>query len=454
MRQFLTLEEAWAETLERVQPVGAEERALADAYGRVLAADVYARTPFPPFDRSALDGYAVRAADVAGATHLAPALLDVIEEVGAGQVPEKVVGPGQAVRIMTGAPMPVGADSIARLEITQRAPVRQDEAAGSTGTVEAQGAAAESEVPLPGDDAAAPSGRSEEVSSRVLVLAEVPRGEAVSLQGEDSPQGTRLLSAGVRIGAAETAVLAANGESNVLVHRRPRVGVLVSGSEVRPLTGELGAGQIRDSNGPMLAALIRDCGGEPMLYGGVGDDLEATLSLLRQMAEECDLLLTTGGVSVGDYDLMRDAYLQAGGEIRFWKVTIRPGTPIVYAELSGKPVWGLSGNPAAAFVNFVMLVQPQLRKLAGDAQPEHRPLRALLHTQIETRPIGLDRLLRASLTVKEGILLAEVPSHGQKAAILTSLIGIPGLVRIPAKTDVTHGMQVDVYLLATGAFGR
>lgn len=407
MRLFLSLEEAWEEIGARTATLGTEQVALHDAYGRRLASPVRSKMAFPPFDRSALDGYAVLANDVAGAAPDAPVWLDVIEEVGAGRVPERVVGPGQAVRIMTGAPIPAGADAIVRLEGTER---------------DADG-------------------------GRVKVMLAVPRGEAISVQGEDAPAGTLLLKPGVRIGAAETAVLATNGEGTVSVYRRPRVAILVSGEEVRPLGSTLDPGQIYDSNGPMLAALVRDSGCEPVLYGQVGDDLAGTADTVRRAAEECDLVLTTGGVSVGDYDLMREAYVEAGGELYFWKVKIRPGTPVTFAGIGGTPVVGLSGNPAAAFVNYVLLVVPLLNKLAGDPEPLHRPLRAVLDSQIEARPIGLDRFLRAYVGVQDGVVTVSVPGKGQKAGILTSLLGVQGLVRIPAHQEPGQGQLVDVYLL-------
>jgi molybdopterin molybdotransferase len=407
MRVFLSLEEAWEETLRRIPVLGTEQVALQEAYGRVLAQTICSKRPYPPFDRSALDGYAVRAVDVVGATPSSPVVLDVIEEVGAGRVPERVVGAGQASRVMTGAPIPDGADAIVRLEGTERM---------------ADG-------------------------KQVKILIEVPPGEAISVQGEDAPAGAPLLRPGVRIGAAETAVLAMNGEESVTVHRRPRVGLLVSGEEVRPLGVELEPGSLYDSNGPMLAALVRDGGGEPVPYGQVGDDLASTAAILRRMAEECDLVLTTGGVSVGDYDLMREAYLRAGGEILFWKVKIRPGTPVAFAQIGGTPVFGLSGNPAAAFVNYVLFVVPALKKLAGDPKPEHRPLRAVLGSQVEARTIGLDRFLRAHLHIQDGLVTTTVRSKGQKAGILTSLLGVHGLVRIPAHQKPRQGQLVNVYLL-------
>ncbi|MGB8956775.1 MAG: gephyrin-like molybdotransferase Glp [Tumebacillaceae bacterium] len=413
MRSFLSLEEAWAEMLEGVRPLGAEEVPLIEAYGRVLATEIRTRAPIPPFDRSALDGYAVRAVDLIDAAPNSPVTLEILEEVGAGRVPQTVVGKGQAVRIMTGAPIPVGADAILRVEATKR---------------------------------------DEHDPSRVHAMMEVPPGEAVSLQGEDAPQGAVLLEAGLTIGAAETAVLAANGEAMVAVYRRPRVGIIVSGEEVRPLTGDLQPGQIRDSNGPMVAALVRDYGGQPVQYGQVGDDLQAITDLVKKAASECDLVLTTGGVSVGDYDCMREAYQLAGGTVHFWKVAIRPGTPVTYAGIGTTPVVGLSGNPAAAFVNVVLLVKPLLRKLCGDPHPEHRPVRAVLDSDYDARTIGLDRFLRTQLTVRDGQLVASVPSKGQKAAIMTSLVGVQGLVRIPAREEVRQGMSVEVYPLQDGAF--
>lgn len=413
MRTFLTLEEAWAETLANTRLVGAEEVALLDAYGRRLAIPIRSQAPIPPFDRTALDGYAVRAADLAGATPERPVILDVVEHVPAGHVPQETVGAGQAARIMTGAAIPVGADSILRLEATQP---------------EADG-------------------------KRVRCLMEVPVGEAISLQGEDAPAGTPLLSPGCVIGAAETAVLAANGDAQVAVYRKPRIGVIVSGEEVRPLTVPLLPGQIRDSNGPMLAALVRDLGCEPVLYGQVGDEMEATVRVVKQAAEECDLVLTTGGVSVGDHDLMRDAYVEAGGQVHFWKVQIRPGTPITYAQIGETPVFGLSGNPAAAYVNFILLVVPVLRKMAGDPHPELRAVQAVLDSPADARVIGLDRFLRARLRVEDGVLKVTVPSTGQKAGILTNLVDTEGLVRIPAREERKQGDLVDVYVVSGRGLG-
>ncbi|PWK09633.1 gephyrin-like molybdotransferase Glp [Tumebacillus permanentifrigoris] len=412
MESFLTLEAAWEETMSRTAALGTEEVELMDAYGRFLGKKVTARLPFPAFDRSALDGYAVRAADLKDA----PVTLRVLEEVGAGQVPTQVVGTGQATRIMTGAPIPVGADAIVRLEVTERV----------DGSHEAQ------TVP------------------HVRILLTVAAGEAISRQGEDTPAGALLLEAGCQIGGAELAVLGANGVDRVTVYRRPRVGVIVSGAEVRPAGQSLEAGQVYDSNGPMLAGLIREQGGHPILYGQVGDDLEATARLVKKAAASCDLLLTTGGVSVGDYDLMRDAYVQAGGELLFWKVSMRPGTPVTYARVGATPVFGLSGNPAAAFINFVLLVQPVLRKLAGHAQPEHRPVKAMLDSQIDARVIGLDRFLRVNLIMQEAVLTAVLPTHSQKAGILTTLPHTDALLRIPGGTSVQHGQLVDVYPLQRG----
>jgi len=407
MRTFLTLEEAWAQTLADAEQLGAEEVPLHEAYGRRLAVEIRSQAPIPPFDRSMLDGYAVRAADLVSASPSQPVVLDVIEHVPAGHVPQEAVGQGQASRIMTGAAMPVGADAVLRLEATQ----------------------------------------TELDGKRVHGLMAVPVGEAISPQGEDAPQGALLLSRGCVIGAAETAVLATNGDARVAVYRRPRVGLITSGEEVRPLTGMLEPGQIRDSNGPMLAALVRDAGGEPVLYGVVGDNMEDTVSLVQQAAAECDLVLTTGGVSVGDHDLMRDAYLQAGGQVHFWKVQMRPGTPVTYAEVGSTPVFGLSGNPAAAFVNFLTLTLPVIRKMAGDPAPEHRPLRAVLANRIEAKPIGLDRFLRARLSLEDGVLKVSVPSKGQKAGIMTSLVGTHGLVRIPGGSEPQPGEIVDVFLV-------
>ncbi len=411
MEMLLRLEQAWQLSLDRVSVCGVERVPLGASQGRVLAEHVVAKSPLPPFDRSALDGYAVRAADLVGASTERPIELQVVEEVPAGTVATHAVASGQAVRIMTGAPIPSGADAIVRKEAA------------------------------------------EEVDGTVRILLEVPRGEAISRQGEDAPAGAELLRAGRQIGAAEIALLATEGAETVLVYRRPRVGILVSGREVRPLADRLLPGQIRDSNGPMIAAMVREMGAEPVLYGQVGDELAEIVPLLNKAVAECDLVLTTGGVSVGDHDLMREAFVQAGGRLLFWKVLMRPGTPVAFAEIDQTPVYGLSGNPAAAFINYALLVQPLLRKLAGWEHVLHRPVKAYLECETTSGVIGMDRFLRAQLVSQEGRLVARV-GKGQKAAILTSLAGIQGLVRIPARSEMRSGELVEVYLLREGAIGR
>ncbi len=316
---MIPVEEALEIVLREAQALPAEEVALDDALLRVLAEDVASDLDLPPFDRAAMDGYALRAADVAGA----PVALEIVGEVRAGQWPDLAVGPGQAVRIMTGAPVPPGADAVQPVESTQ-----------------------------PLDE------------FRVTIRSAVPAGANVAPRGSEARAGTLLLSRGRVIDPAAVAVLASAGKARVRVARRPVVALLVTGDEIVAVSDTPAPGQIRNSNGPAVAAQARLAGATVRLLGVAPDRQDAIAEALRA-GLSADVLVVSGGVSAGDYDLVEPALLGLGATFLFTKVAIKPGAPLVFGRRSGTLVFGLPGNPVSAQVTFDLFVRPALLKMQG-----------------------------------------------------------------------------------------
>lgn len=323
---MVPFEEALEIVLRQARPLPAEEVALAEVTGRVLAEDVAADRDLPPFDRAAMDGYALRAADVAGA----PTALEVVGEVRAGQWPDLEVGPGQAARIMTGAPVPPGADAVQQVEKTQ-----------------------------PLDE------------FRVTVQAAVAAGANVAPRGGEARAGEVVLARGRAIDPSATAVLASAGKARVRVARRPVVAVLVTGDEIVEVTAAPGPAQIRNSNGPAVAAQARLAGADVRLLGVAPDRQEAIVAALRA-GLGADVLVVSGGVSAGDYDLVEPALLDLGATFLFTKVAIKPGAPLVFGRLGEALVFGLPGNPVSAQVTFELFARPALLKMQG-ARALQRP---------------------------------------------------------------------------------
>jgi len=380
VNELLALEDARAQVLAAI-PVAlpAEMVALSDSLGRVLAADVVAATDLPPWDNSAMDGYAIRSADVAGATETAPVLLRVAGEVAAGSASETAVLPGRALRIATGAPMPPGADAVVAVE--QTTPLGADGSAGPRGR-EATG-------PLP---------------ARIRVHEATLPGRSVRRRASDLQLGRAVLAAGRAIGPAELAIIAAGGVARVAVHARPRVAVLSTGDELRRAGSDLGSAGIPDSNGPALVALCAAAGAEARHLGIAPDRLEPTLELLRSAIVDADLVIVSGGVSVGPYDVVRGAFAQVG-TVDLWRAAIQPGKPFAFGTAPrgehrpGPPVllFGLPGNPVSVFVTFEVFVRPALRRLAGRMQAALlRPVDAAVLEEAVTKSIGRRTFLRVA----------------------------------------------------------
>ena len=404
---MLTVEEARASVLERIRPLGAERVALTGALGRVLAADVAAPYDNPPHDNSAMDGFAVRFADVAAATEESPATLPVIEDIPAGRVPEKRLEAGQASRIMTGAPIPDGCDTVIRVEDTRDHGDRVD-----------------------------------------VLVPEDEEGANIRRRGEDMREGEPLIRAGAELGPGEVGVLAAVQQSFVPVGRRPTVAVLSSGDELVEIDQVRGPGQIVNSNTPALGAVARACGAEPVLLPTVADD-EAAIRASVETALACDFVVSSGGVSVGEYDYVKKVLDNLGAEEVLWRVAMKPGKPLFFCMLKGKPYFGLPGNPVSSLISFLQFVGPAVRKAAGHP-PERWPLpeSAALMEHDVANDGDRRNFLRARLRLDGGGRLTASTSHrAQGSHILTSMLGANGIVVLDPDQAAAAGEAVTVQIL-------
>jgi molybdopterin molybdotransferase len=400
----LAVDEASRHMLAGIAPLGSESVPLSRALGRVLARDVESPVSLPPWDNASMDGFAVRAADVRGASAEHPVTLRVTETIAAGRRGTRRVGSGEAARIMTGAPVPPGADTVIRVEDTQ---------------------------PAVGVDT-------------VTIRDDRDAGRNVRARGEDVQADSVVLRAGTPIGAAHVGVLASVGCAAPLVHRRPRVAILATGDELVPLEefDAVRAGErIVSSNSYSLEAAVLAAGGEPVALGIAPDEPGALARCLRG-AEGCDMVLTSGGVSVGDFDYTREVVSALGGELSLWRVKMRPGAPLGFGRLFGVPWLGLPGNPVSALVTFELFARPVLRVLAGHRRPHRRAIRVTLQEEVQLAA-PLTHYLRAVLTSgPDGAVLAGLTGP-QSSGMLTSMAAADALVVIAGdRTVVPQGTLV------------
>src|SRR5437867_5387264 len=389
---MLTPTEAAQTILQHVTPLPTERRALKEALDLVLAEDVRSPIDLPGWDNSAMDGYAVRASDLAGAASDRTATLTVIETVAAGRFPAKPVGPGQATRIFTGAPLPAGADSVIRQE----------------------------DVELLHD-------------GRVTVRDGRDAGKNIRRRGEDIRKGDVALAAGATLGPAQLGVLASIAHGTPLVHRPPRVAFMGSGDEIMDLdrADEILAGKkIATSNSYTLHGMIRRAGGTPLDLGVARDTKDSLLEHLAG-ARDADLLVTTAGVSVGEHDLVREVLTALGCDIKLWRIRMRPGAPLGFGLLDGRPWIGLPGNPVSAMVTFELFVRPVIRRLLGHTLPFRRTVAVCVAEPITLGP-KLRHYLRAIVAPQgaDGALGARLPGP-QGSGILTSMARATALLIVP-----------------------
>jgi len=382
--------------LGHVKPLETVRRPLREALDSVLAEEVKSPLDLPPWDNSAMDGYAVRSADVTGG---GPVELEVIESVAAGQFPRKPVGPGQATRIFTGAPLPKGADGVIRQEDT--------------------GALSE---------------------TRVAIRNPRDAGKNLRRRGEDIAKGAVALTAGTLLGPAQLGVLASLAHELPVVFRTPRVAFMGSGDEIVDLDRKadiLAGRKIASSNSYTLGGMIRRAGAEPLDLGIARDTKESLRAHLERFRESgADLLVTTAGVSVGEHDLVRDVLQQLGGELKLWRVQMRPGAPLGFGSLYGKPWIGLPGNPVSTMVTFELFVRPAIRRLAGHALAFRRTVPVALQEAITLGP-KLRHYLRAIVQPgDDGSHLTARLTGPQGSGILTSMVRANALLIVPADMPV------------------
>lgn len=397
---MLQVEEAQARVLAEVVTAPVEVVPFAEAHGRILREDVAATHDLPPADNSAMDGYAVRAEDVADA----PVRLRVSGDIPAGHPATHALEPGTAMRIMTGAFVPDGADTVVQVELTD----------GGTDVV--------------------------------TINKALARGAHLRRRGEDMRTGDVVLRAGARIGPAELAMLAAVQKTTVTVARRPTVAILSTGDELIDLDGELAPGKIVNTNAPLLAALVRDAGAIPRNLGIVRDTREATIAAL-QTALDSDFVLTSGGVSVGAFDFVKEALEAVGAETKFWRVAMKPGKPVVLSRHRDCLIFGLPGNPVSCFVSFHLFVRPALRKSLGETG-SLLPSMISMRLTAPLRSLGDRRVyVRVHVSAQDGELVAQ-PLTSQGSGSLTSMLGANGLAVVgEGITGVAAGERVPVLLL-------
>jgi molybdopterin molybdotransferase len=400
-RVSVTVEEARALVLDSIRPLGPERVALRQAHGRVLLEDVAATRPIPPLDNSAMDGFAVRAED----TRRVPAPLKLIDEIPAGQRSRRPVGAGEVARILTGAPIPAGADAVVMQEYAER----------------------------DGDT--------------VHVLRSVVPGENVRFAGADVVPGQLVVAAGSVLGPAHVGMLAALGRASVSVSQRARVAVLATGDEiVEPeRLGDADDGRIASSNSYSLQAAIAAIGAEPVYLGIAPDRPEAIEELLRE-ALRCDAVVTTGGVSVGDHDYVKGAMARIGSTLRLWQVRMKPGAPLAFALVGDTPLFGLPGNPVSSLVSFEEFVRPALLRLQNHLRL-YRPIEYATLVEAYRKPAGRTHFARVTIEARDGRRYARLTGD-QSSGVLLSMLRADGLAIVPADvTEVPAGTDVPVQLL-------
>jgi molybdenum cofactor synthesis domain-containing protein len=398
----IDLEDAQRIVLEACPPLAPVRISRRQAVGRVLAADVVAAEDVPPFANTAVDGYAVRAADL----REVPAVLDVIGEVAAGAAPfPGVVGPGQTVRVMTGAPMPAGADAAAMVEDSER---------------------------LDGD--------------RVRLTRSVPAGAAVRAAGDDVHAGDTVFRAGTIVTAAVAGVLASINAAEVLIHPPVRVAVLSTGDELVDDGSPLRPGQIRESNATMLAPLLAEAGCVVDPLGVVADDADALEDVLRAAARTSDAIVTSGGVSMGDYDVVK-AVLGRIADMRWMQVAIKPAKPFAFGTLDGVPIFGLPGNPVSSLVSFELLARPALRRMMGHQRLTRTSLVAVADGGLDRRPDGKVHLVRVRGRFADDGRYHVEPVTAQGSHQLAATALADALAVVPDGPGVPAGADVAVLLL-------
>ncbi len=394
------LTDAKADVLAAVAHLPEVQLQVQDALGLVLSRDAVAPHDVPPFPNSAMDGYAVRAADVAAA----PVTLRVVEDVPAGSVATRTVEEGTAIKIMTGAPLPDGADAVVKVEDTE-----------------------------PGED-------------DVKILVGAPAGTAVREAGGDVAAGATVFTSGTRLGAAHLAALASFGVARPWVRRRPVVAYMSTGDElVEADSPELGPGMIRDSNRVTLRAMLAELGVDGLDLGIITDDADALRDALARAAAGGDCIITSGGVSMGEYDLVKQVLSELGG-VDFWQVAMQPGKPFAFGSIGGKPFFGLPGNPVSVIVAFEQFARPALLRMMGAATLERPRVRGVLAERVVTNPEKVVFLRVVARWDGDGFVVSL--AGGQDSNVLSAMARANALAVVPVGTGtVEPGNSVELVML-------
>ncbi len=399
---MLSVEVARQQMLDTIPVLPTEKRGILNCAGYVLAEALHATENIPPFDNSAMDGFAVRSADVKDASKENPAILSVVETIAAGYAPEKHVSSRQAARIMTGAMMPDRADAVVMQEVTE----------------------------LVGDN--------------VKIFESVEEYENVRFTGESVKQGDCVMTHGKVLRPPEVSMLASLNCAEVTVYRKPTVAVVSTGDELTPLGEPLLPGKIRDSNRYGMSAQVQNAGGIPIDMGIAPDDAAETERIFRESLAKADALITSGGVSVGEHDIVKNVLTKLG-KMNFWRVAMKPGKPQAYGIIDGKPIFGLPGNPVSSLVVFELFVRPALLKMAGHTDLLRPTFKAVLAADV-TNKDGRVNYMRAILTDQNGEYIAKTTGP-QGSGILHSLVLANGLITIPSGATLHAGETVDAQFL-------
>lgn len=403
------LHEAQKVVLDASAVLGLEKISILDALGRTLGEDIVAERDNPPWNNSAMDGFAVRWDDIKQEHAIQkPVTLAVIEDVPAGEMPSKTVGVGQAIRIMTGAPVPQGADTVLKVEDTEPAP------------------------------------------NAVRVFKPEPRGSNIRPQGEDVKKGECIIARGTRIRPGEAGMLAILAKSFVFAYQRPRVAILSTGDELADLDERFSEEKIINSNSYGIAAAVQEAGGIPLLLG-IAKDTPAALKEKISHGLNADILVLSGGVSMGDYDFTKAVFRDIGAEMNFWKLAIRPGQPLAFGKIQGKLAFGLPGNPVSSMVTFEQLVRPAMLKMGGH-RSYGRPVVDAVFQEKFSKRTDRRHFLRGILTREKGVFKVRTTGD-QGSGILTSMVKANCLIDVPIEVErLNPGDQVMVQLLSGEAW--
>lgn len=400
---MIKVEEALNIVLEAVKRIDAEKAGIIDSFGRVLAEDINSDCDIPAFDYSAMDGYAVRFTDTKGVSAGKGAKLKVAGEFRAGGDTSARVEKGQAVKIMTGAPIPQGADAVVMVEDTKM----------EGGNVE--------------------------------VFKEAEKGDNIRLAGEDIKKGDLVISKGTLLREGHIGMLAALGIPEVSVTRRPKVAILSTGDEVISIDEDIKPGNVRNSNAYSLHAQVLACGGIPINKGVARDDIAGLKAKLRSCLD-CDIIITSGGVSMGEYDYVKDVMIDMGMELKFWKVAMRPGKPNLFGIINGKPFFGLPGNPVSTMIGFEVFVRPAIQKMLGRISDDRNEVDAVLEEDIRKKK-GLKFFIRAQTRWENGGYITRTTGP-QGSGILSSMAKADSFIILPEDKElVEKGEKVLVRLL-------